>query len=484
MKSKLMLLSAVALAGSLAGSHTAETAGLPLVVSSLTGTLRIEQGVPCASDIDRTVPVTGGRLELSPSEGVSVGGGGKLFSLTRANLSFGGFSVSRSCAGFDETRTYGDIRVQVTRAVTFTAAPTPTPGVFSISIPVSQFEIFYATTVNGSLDTGTKQPKEPVTGTIDMNTGIMTMRVVLATKVTFKAGCTLLGCVINETKDGTQTANITGVMVFPDSDSDGVADRSDNCKYVPNPDQTPVPTPTITAPADVTLNSCLDRRFGRAAAADVCEGGPVTVTNNAPSVFLVGGNVVTWRAQDQMSRVATDTQNVTIVDTTIPTFSYVPPDVAMNNCGAAVLGTPVATDDCAGTPTLSNNAPSYFYVGTTPVTWTATDASGNAGTALQKVTVVDTVAPTVTCEQTGPSSNMFRISAVDACSTALTIKLGSYDLTHGETILIKETGQSGVRLVNTLGPDGMKHFQVGRGEAVITVTDPSSNVTTISCAVK
>ena len=48
-------------------------------------------------------------------------------------------------------------------------------------------------------------------------------------------------------------------------------------------------------------------------------------------------------------------------------------------------------------PTLINDALSAYPKGTTTVTWTATDASGNTNTCQQTVTVVDNQAPTVTC---------------------------------------------------------------------------------------
>jgi len=39
-------------------------------------------------------------------------------------------------------------------------------------------------------------------------------------------------------------------------------------------------------------------------------------------------------------------------------------------------------------PTLTNNAPSFFPLGNTVVTWTTTDASGNSATATTTVTAV------------------------------------------------------------------------------------------------
>ncbi len=49
--------------------------------------------------------------------------------------------------------------------------------------------------------------------------------------------------------------------------------------------------------------------------------------------------------------------------------------------------TPTVTSDTCCTPvTLSNNAPTHFPVGTTPVTWTTIDACGREGTCVQNVT--------------------------------------------------------------------------------------------------
>jgi antitoxin (DNA-binding transcriptional repressor) of toxin-antitoxin stability system len=72
------------------------------------------------------------------------------------------------------------------------------------------------------------------------------------------------------------------------------------------------------------------------------------------------------------------------------------------------------------------------------------------------------------------------VSATDACAAPI-LRLGSFVLAEGERIKINVTGQPGVRLVGVVGPDRIRHFQVGKGEAVITATDPSSNVTTVVC---
>ena len=178
--------------------------------------------------------------------------------------------------------------------------------------------------------------------------------------------------------------------------------------------------------------------------------------------------------------MATALQTVTVVDTTSPVFTFVPLDITVNNCGPVALGVPTATDDCAGSPTFTNNAPAVFLVGTTVVTWTVHDASGNTSTATQSVTVHDTVAPTVSCVPAPPPGGSFQVSSSDACGAPAT-GLESFVLSNSEKIKVNETGQAGVRLVNVIGPEQIKHFQVPKSGAVITATDGSGNVSSTLC---
>src|SRR5262245_8017157 len=119
-------ISGVVLAVSLSGSAADPT---PLVVTSPTGTLHVQQGVPCADDVDLTTPITGGRIEITPGDGIDVGGGNKQFGLARLNLSFESFSVHRECLLVGETRSYTEIGAELARAVNFTATPAG-PGVY------------------------------------------------------------------------------------------------------------------------------------------------------------------------------------------------------------------------------------------------------------------------------------------------------------------------------------------------------------------
>jgi len=88
-------------------------------------------------------------------------------------------------------------------------------------------------------------------------------------------------------------------------------------------------------------------------------------------------------------------------DTTPPAITC-PPDVTTGTdsglCSASNVpfGTPTASDDVA-IASITNDAPTVFPKGTTSVTWTATDTSGNTSTCVQRVTVEDREAPTISC---------------------------------------------------------------------------------------
>ncbi len=456
---------------------------LPMVVNQVTGELAIHQSLPgTCSNVNQTAAVTKGRIEISPSEGVDIPGG-KSFVLTRANISFAPFRIERHCMTKDFDKTFADVNVQLRGAVPFTGEPSGS-DVFTFRIPKDRFLLYQAFTANGEPESGLTLPDKDVTGTVDLANGTFSMTVVVGMNIHINIGCVpLVGCV-DDDYPGTLTADVTGPLVFPDSDGDTILDRADNCRFFPNPDQGHVTTPVVTAPPDVTLASCLDTQIGIAFGADVCDATFVTIANNAPAQFEIGSNLVTWSGNDGKGRTGTANQTVTVVDTTAPIFTSIPLDVALNDCKAADLGLPTATDDCAGPPTFTNDAPAKFLVGTTEVTWTVTDVSKNSTVAAQKqkVVVIDTVPPTVSCPLAGPPQGLvYRVSAVDACTSSLDIRLGSYRLADGEQIKIEEVGARGVRLVSAVGRDGIKHFLVGKGQAIITATDASGNTAHAIC---
>jgi hypothetical protein len=161
--------------------------------------------------------------------------------------------------------------------------------------------------------------------------------------------------------------------------------------------------PTITCPSNITVAAnagcnATNVSLGSPATSDNC--GILAVSNNAPAVFALGTNVVTWTVVDTSGNVATCAQLVVVRDQTAPTLTCPSNLVVAANSGCAAtnvaLGSAVATDNC-GTVTVTNNAPASFGLGTNVVTWTAVDGSGNVSTCTQLVVVRDQTPPAITC---------------------------------------------------------------------------------------
>ncbi|HEY9173663.1 MAG TPA: HYR domain-containing protein [Verrucomicrobiae bacterium] len=163
--------------------------------------------------------------------------------------------------------------------------------------------------------------------------------------------------------------------------------------------------PTPVCPGDFTVNT----EPGKCEAtviwtADVRDDNPGAIIECVPpsgSVFPKGTTRVTCTASDAAGNTAACSFTVTVSDTEPPTISC-PPDLTVNTdagqCSAAGvnLGAPSVADNC-GIVTPANDAPAVFPKGTTLVTWTATDSSGNTATCVQRVTVVDREPPTLSC---------------------------------------------------------------------------------------
>ncbi|MFY9299757.1 MAG: type VI secretion system tube protein Hcp [Candidatus Nitrosotenuis sp.] len=113
-----------------------------------------------------------------------------------------------------------------------------------------------------------------------------------------------------------------------------------------------------------------------------------TVTNNGDTdvIITVNGNPISIPSGGSID-----------IDTQPPTITA-PADVTTEATGPLTtvsLGTATATDNEDPSPTITNDAPASFPVGTTTVTWTATDVSGNSASDTQDVTVADTTPPTI-----------------------------------------------------------------------------------------
>lgn len=163
--------------------------------------------------------------------------------------------------------------------------------------------------------------------------------------------------------------------------------------------------PVFTSvPAAVTLE-CSDPvpPVGTALATDNCDASVTITYLGQNGIYQTCPNthqfVRTWRATDNCGNWTTATQVITVQDTRAPVFTSVPQPVTIQ-CSDLVppIGTPVATDACAGYVQITflghastaGNCP-YSYAITRA--WRAQDECGNSVTASQLITVQDTQAP-------------------------------------------------------------------------------------------
>ncbi len=168
------------------------------------------------------------------------------------------------------------------------------------------------------------------------------------------------------------------------------------------------PTPDDAVLADVTAE-CEVTSLTDPTATDNC-GGIVTVSNDASlPITDQGTTTVTWTYDDGNGNTTIQTQNVVIDDVTPPTILDCPGDVTENAntaiCEAVVTWVePTMTDNCVGVTMTSTHSPGdIFPLGTTTVTYTATDIGLNETICSFDVIVISdlTLTTVITEEEMG-----------------------------------------------------------------------------------
>ncbi|MCC7261111.1 MAG: VCBS repeat-containing protein [Candidatus Latescibacteria bacterium] len=240
--------------------------------------------------------------------------------------------------------------------------------------------------------------------------------------------------------------------------------------------------PTIAAPTDLVVECSGPSGqvvvLETPVVSDACDVSP-SVTSDAPALFLLGATMVTWTAKDAAGNSSTAQQTVTIADHTAPAVTA-PVNVTAEATGLLTpipVGTATATD-AAGVVSLVSAAPVTFPVGTTTVTWTATDAAGNTGTALQTVTITDHSAPVVTAPA------MVTAEATGAAGAAVTLPPPNATDNVGVVNFISnapDTFPLGTTTVTWTAKDAAGN--VGSAAQLVTVVDRTAPVVTAPQAI-
>ncbi|MDP3913489.1 MAG: HYR domain-containing protein [Bacteroidota bacterium] len=201
------------------------------------------------------------------------------------------------------------------------------------------------------------------------------------------------------------------------------------------------------------------------------------VTYNTPVLTTA----TSYRAVVKSGICSSETSNeVTVgIDTEKPTIINCPANISVpvtdGLCSAVVSWTePTATDNCTLTSFVSNLSPgATIAVGTSTVTYTATDNSGNVETCSFTITVTDNITPAITCPS---GATVFCVANAPSYNTyaEFTGALGS----ASDNCSLNES--SFAKLANHLSVDGLTLTRTYRIADMAGNTSTCTQVFTIS----
>lgn len=212
--------------------------------------------------------------------------------------------------------------------------------------------------------------------------------------------------------------------------------------------------PVLAVPGDVTAEATsgqgADVAYAAATAHDIVDGEVTpTCTPGPGSTFPLGATEVKCVATDSSDNTISQTFKVTVVDTTAPTITGTPADIAVEAAGpdgtVVNFATPTARDLVDGTVPV-RCAPASggtFPVDITTVTCTATDAAGNAASTTLRVTVQDTTAPTLAL----PADKVITATSVDGA--AVTYRPEATDVVDGSVPVVCTPASGGTLPIGT-----------------------------------
>lgn len=261
------------------------------------------------------------------------------------------------------------------------------------------------------------------------------------------------------------------------------AGRTASCTQSITVQAVPRDTLTIACPANITTTA----PSGSCENATVTVGEPTTHPSDSHVTFVgvrsdgqaltdpypAGVTQITWTATDDTNdSVASCTQSVTVTgtDNVAPTL-VIPANVSVttNSCSATLddeLGVATAEDNCAPSVNIVRTgvpANFVFPTGTTVITYTATDASGNTAVGTQLVTVHENTPPSIVAP-----ANVTAYTGPGATSCGAVVG----DATLGTASA--NDNCPGVTVTRTGVPAG-NNFPVGPNVVTYTATDASGN---------
>ena len=261
-------------------------------------------------------------------------------------------------------------------------------------------------------------------------------------------------------------------------------------------------SPIINCPADLNLecgNSDNDQIIlawlNDATSSDLSTCSDVTITHDYPGsqpdpLTCNGGvgTVITFVATDDCGNSESCQATITMDDTIDPYFINCHDDVTLpadvNSCERSVLySTPVAFDQCDDmvdvTLTAGLASGSMFPVGTTTVTYLATDDCGNTFECTFDITIVDGETPELDC----PSNDVVKCTDTDVCTWMADddVDTTTEDQCGIENLYYTITGATNISSpttgVNNIS-DVPEIFNIGTSTVTYTIEDEAGNMST------
>ena len=312
----------------------------------------------------------------------------------------------------------------------------------------------------------------------------------------------LAGATATDNVDGSVAVTNDGLSVFPLGETTVIFSAADTAGNIGTDSATVTVTdqtaPVLKAPADGTVpatdangtaatDPAIVAWVESAVATDNVDSS-VTITNDAPAVLPLGATVVTFTVTDAAGNTSTATATATIADTTAPVITApailvvlgtedgLSSDKSEFQTILDMIAAVTATDNVDGViATITNDAPTdVFPFGETTVTFTATDAAGNVGTAKTVVNVsLDIVDPVLTISES-ISINVDLPGQVVASSN---------DAVAAFFAAAVATDNKDGDLTASITNDGLTEYPIGVTVVTFSVSDAAGNTVTASASI-
>ena len=255
-------------------------------------------------------------------------------------------------------------------------------------------------------------PSDIVTNTL---TGLCTTTVTLGTPITSDEcnGENYIGTIAGFSGNLSDYEYPIGITTITWTVSDTAGNTVSSNQFVTVEDNE---KPVLVIPTDIVTSTCIiDFGAQIATATDNCSTSltpSYTIASNGGNIGL-GINTIIWHVTDEKGNTTSDTQVITVSDTTVPSITVSSVTVTETFAGLCTtrvnLEAPVVTgDNCNGIETykgtidgFSGNLSDYAYpIGVTTITWTVSDTAGNTSSTIQLVTVEHKQNPIITVSET------------------------------------------------------------------------------------